>query len=93
MSAWYVMTTLGFYPVEPASGKYVLGMPMVDGAEIDVEGGIFRVERLGYSEANRYVQSVELNGVALDRNYITHEEVIAGGLLKFNMGAEKSVWY
>ena len=93
MSAWYVMTTLGFYPVEPASGKYVLGVPMVDGAEIDVEGGIFRVERAGYSEANRYVQSVELNGVALDRNYITHEEVIAGGLLKFNMGAEKSVWY
>ena len=93
MSAWYVMTTLGFYPVEPASMKYVLGVPMVDAAEVDVEGGIFRVERVGYSETNRYVQSVELNGKALDRCYITHEEIISGGTLKFNMGAEKSIWY
>ena len=93
MSAWYVMTTLGFYPVEPASMKYVLGVPMVDAAEVDVEGGVFRVERVGYSETNRYVQSVELNGKALDRCYITHEEIISGGTLKFNMGAEKSIWY
>jgi predicted alpha-1,2-mannosidase len=93
MSAWYIMTTLGFYPVEPAAGKYVLGVPMVDAAEIDVEGGIFRVERVGYSNENRYVQSVELNGKALNRNYITHDEVIAGGKLKFNMGSNKAVWY
>ena len=93
MSAWYVMTTLGFYPVEPASKQYVLGVPMVDAAEVDVEGGIFRVERVGYSEENRYVQSVELNGVALDRYYITHEEIVAGGTLKFHMGADKSIWY
>ena len=66
---------------------------MVDAAEVDVEGGIFRVERVGYSETNRYVQSVELNGKALDRCYITHEEIISGGTLKFNMGAEKSIWY
>ena len=93
MSAWYVMTTLGFYPVEPASKEYVLGVPMVDAAEIDVEGGIFRVERIGYSEDNRYVQSVEFNGVALDRYYITHEEIIAGGTLKFYMGKDKVAWY
>jgi predicted alpha-1,2-mannosidase len=93
MSAWYIMTTLGFCPVEPASKQYVLGVPIVDAAEVDVEGGIFRVERVGYSEENRYVQSVELNGKALDRHYITHEEIIAGGTLKFHMGAEKSVWY
>ena len=93
MSAWYVMTTLGFYPVEPASGKYVLGVPMVDRSEIDVEGGVFSVVREGYSEENRYVQCVELNGKALERNYITHEEVISGGELKFVMGAEKKLWY
>ncbi len=93
MSAWYVMTTLGFYPVEPASGKYVLGVPMVDGAEIDVAGGLFAVKREGYSEQNRYVQRVELNGVNLERNYITHQEIVEGGELKFYMGAEKSVWY
>ena len=93
MSAWYIMTTLGFYPVEPAAATYVLGVPMVDKAEVDVQGGVFTILREGYSEENRYVQSVELNGKALDRYYITHDEVIAGGTLKFTMGAEKSVWY
>ncbi len=93
MSAWYIMTTLGFYPVESATKEYVLGVPMVDAAEIDVEGGIFRVERAGYSKENRYVQSVELNGKALDRYYITHEEIVAGGKLVFKMGAEKKCWY
>jgi predicted alpha-1,2-mannosidase len=93
MSAWYVMTTLGFYPVEPAAGKYVLGVPLVARAEIDVEGGIFEIVREGYSEEARYVQSVELNGEPLARNYITHEEIVAGGKLTFHMGTEKSLWY
>jgi predicted alpha-1,2-mannosidase len=93
MSAWYIMTTLGFYPVEPAAGKYVLGVPMVDRAEIDVQCGEFVVVRNGYTPENRYVQSVELNGEPLNRCYITHEEIIAGGVLKFNMGSEKSRWY
>jgi putative alpha-1,2-mannosidase len=93
MSAWYIMTTLGFYPVEPAAGKYVLGVPMVDEAEIDVQGGVFTIVRKGYSEQNRYVQSVELNGKTLDRYYITHDEVVAGGKLTFIMGAEKKAWY
>ena len=93
MSAWYVMTTLGFYPVEPASGKYVLGVPMVDRAEVDVEGGIFTVIRDGYTEEARYVQSVELNGEPIARNYITHEDIIRGGELRFVMGTEKTKWY
>ena len=93
MSAWYIMTTLGFYPVEPASGRYVFGVPMVDSAEIDVQGGIFSIERKGYSEENRYVQRVELNGEELNRNYITHSEIISGGKLIFYMGSQKSLWY
>ena len=93
MSAWYIMTTLGFYPVEPASGKYVLGVPMVDEAEVDVAGGVFTVVRKGYSEQNRYVQSVKLNGKPLKRNYITHEEIIAGGKLEFTMGKRAKCWY
>jgi putative alpha-1,2-mannosidase len=93
MSAWYVMTTLGFYPVEPAAGKYVLGVPMVDKAEVDVQGGVFTVVREGYSEENRYVQSVKLNGEPLNRSYILHDEIIAGGTLTFTMGSQKSVWY
>ena len=93
MSAWYIMTTLGFYPVEPAAGRYVIGVPLVDKAEIDVEGGVFCVKREGYSEECRYVQRVELNGKTLDRNYITHDEVVAGGELRFVMGKEQSCWY
>jgi putative alpha-1,2-mannosidase len=93
MSAWYIMTTHGFYPVEPAAGKYVIGVPMVDRAVIDVEGGEFIVERKGYSEEARYIQSVELNGKALTRNYITHDEIIAGGKLSFKMGEQKTRWY
>ena len=93
MSAWYIMTTFGFYPVEPASGKYVLGVPMVDKAEIDVQGGVFSVVRKGYSEEKRYVQSVKLNGKKLKRNYITHEEIIAGGELEFVMGKKQNCWY
>ena len=93
MSAWYIMTTLGFYPVEPAAGTYVFGVPMVDAATVKVAGGEFRMVREGYSEQNRYVQSVVLNGEALDRNYITHDEIVAGGELKFVMGSEKRAWY
>jgi putative alpha-1,2-mannosidase len=93
MSAWYIMTTFGFYPVEPASGKYVLGVPMVDKAEIDVQGGVFSVVRKGYTPEKRYVKSVKLNGKKLKRNYITHEEVIAGGELEFVMGKTKSKWF
>ena len=68
-------------------------VPMVDSAEIDVEGGIFRIEREGYSQECRYVQSVELNGEVLERNYITHQEIISGGKLVFHMGREHTVWY
>ena len=93
MSAWYIMTSLGFYPVEPAAGRYVLGVPLVDKAEIDVEGGVFTVERKGYCSECRYVQSVKLNGEPLERNYITHEEIIAGGKLTFVMGKEQKCWY
>ena len=93
MSAWYIMTTLGFYPVEPASNRYVLGVPMVDRAEIDVEGGVFRIEREGYSETNRYVQRVELNGQPWRKPYIEYADVVAGGTLKFVMGSEQTLYY
>ena len=93
MSAWYIMTTMGFYPVEPAAGRYVLGVPMVDEAEIDVAGGVFRVKRTGYSDENRYVQRVKLNGKTLKRGHITHDEVVAGGELEFVMGSKKKCWF
>jgi putative alpha-1,2-mannosidase len=71
----------------------VIGVPLVDKAEIDVEGGVFTIERKGYSSDNRYIQSITLNGKTLERNYLTHDEIIAGGELVFTMGADKICWY
>ena len=87
MSAWYVFSSLGFYPVFPASCEYVFGSPLFDKAEIHLEGGkSFVVEAENNSEKNIYIQSVELNGEPYRINYIRHEDILNGGTLKFVMG-------
>ncbi len=87
MSAWYVFSALGFYPVNPANGVYVFGSPAVDKAEIKVPGGkSFKVEAVSNSPKNVYIQSVTLNGKRLTQNWITHKQIMAGGTLKFVMG-------
>ncbi|MES2095730.1 MAG: GH92 family glycosyl hydrolase [Pseudomonadota bacterium] len=88
MSAWLVFTSLGFYPVAPGSGQYVVGRPFVDRATIMLPAGKrFTIIAKGLSDANRYVGSVSLNGQPLTRVYITHGEIIRGGTLKFVMAA------
>jgi len=88
MSAWLVFTMLGFYPVAPGSNQYVLGRPFLERATLTLPGGKrFTVSSPGLSEANRYVGSVTLNGRKLDRAYITHDEVMRGGELRFAMQA------
>ena len=88
MSAWLVFTSLGFYPVAPGSGQYVIGRPFVDRATIKLPNGKrFTIVADGMSEANRYVGSVTLNGKPLDRVYITHDEIERGGELRFTMSA------
>ncbi len=88
MSAWYILSAIGFYPVNPAEGIYVIGTPHYERVTLDVGGGRrFAVEAPGASSANRYIRSATLNGRALDRSYITHEEIAAGGTLAFRMGA------
>ncbi|HEX4693379.1 GH92 family glycosyl hydrolase [Sphingomonas sp.] len=88
MSAWLVFTALGFYPVAPGSGQYVIGRPFVDRASIRLPNGKrFTVVADGMSEANRYVASVTLNGRPLTRVYITHDEIERGGALRFTMSA------
>lgn len=87
MSAWYVMSALGFYPVNPAEGIYVIGSPAVEGATIDVgEGKTFTVTARNMSRENVYVQSVALNGQPLDKTYIRHADIMGGGTLEFVMG-------
>lgn len=86
MSAWLFFTGLGFYPVAPGSNQYVIGRPFVDRAAINLPNGKrFTIIASGLSDTNRYVGKVTLNGKPLDRIYITHEEIMAGGELGFVM--------
>jgi putative alpha-1,2-mannosidase len=88
MSAWYVLSALGFYPVNPAGGLYIIGSPAVESAVLDVGGGrTFTVRAANMSDANVYVQSATLNGAPMDRVYLRHEEIMAGGVLEFVLGA------
>ncbi len=86
MSAWFVFSALGFYPVAPGSDQYVLGSPAVERAEIDVGGGrSFVVVAENQAPDHVYVDEVRLNGEGLERTYITHEEIVRGGELRFVM--------
>ncbi|TRX70090.1 glycoside hydrolase family 92 protein [Flammeovirga kamogawensis] len=86
MSAWYVFSSLGFYPVNPAQGIYAFGSPIFEEAEINTSNGkVFKVEAKDVSKKNIYIKSVTLNGKALDRLYIKHKEIMDGGTLIFEM--------
>jgi predicted alpha-1,2-mannosidase len=89
MSAWYIFSSLGFYPVAPGSGQYSLGSPSVQNATLPLENGKeFVIEARNQSEKNVYVQRVELNGKTLERLYITHDEIMQGGKLTFHMSSK-----
>jgi len=89
MSAWYVFSAMGFYPVSPSDQQYQLGSPIVQEALITVAPGkVFTVKAPNASEDNLYVQSVKLNGQELHRSYITQDEIMNGDTLVFDMGPE-----
>jgi len=86
MSAWYVFSSLGFYPMDPVSGMYELGAPLFESATIKLpSGGKFVVKAKNLTDKNIYVAKVSLNGIRLNRNYITFDEVLKGGELVFEM--------
>lgn len=88
MSAWYIFSSLGFYPVAPASDRYWLGSPSVRSADILLENGkTFTVEAVNQNDKNVYVKKVVLNGKTLDRKYIKHDEIVAGGKIVFYMSS------
>lgn len=93
MSAWYIMSSLGFYQSEPAGGRYWLGTPTVDKAQIQVKGGTFTINVLNNSQENKYIQKVSVNGKPLDKGYITHDIVAAGGEMTIEMGSDPVLWY
>ena len=86
MSAWYMFSAMGFYPVDPVSAKYVFGAPQMPRFVLNLVGGkTFTIEARGLSEANKYVKSIELNGKPYTLPYITHEDIVKGGTLVYNM--------
>jgi len=89
MSAWYVLSALGFYPVTPGSTQYVIGTPLFPRATLRLESGkTFTVRAEGVSKTNLYIQCATLNGRPFDRAWIDHAEILAGGELVFVMGPE-----
>ena len=86
MSAWYMFSAMGFYPVDPVSGNYVFGAPQMPKIVLNLTNGkIFTVIAEGISEENKYVESITFNGQPYTKNYITHEDVMNGGTLVFKM--------
>ncbi|MBP1840053.1 GH92 family glycosyl hydrolase [Formosa algae] len=87
MSSWYIFSSLGFYPVNPAQGVYSFGSPLFDKATLNLENGnTFTVLAENNSKANKYIQSITLNGTAIKQSYITHKTIMEGGELIFVMG-------
>ncbi|MCE1165408.1 MAG: glycoside hydrolase family 92 protein, partial [Bacteroidetes bacterium] len=88
MSAWYVFSALGFYPVCPGSGEYVFGSPFVKHAEVRFENGkTLTVEAENLSDANIYVKEIYFNGKKVEKSYIRHEDLKQGGILKYVMSS------
>jgi len=91
MSAWFLFSALGFYPIA-GSDLYIIGAPLFPHAEIAVPGGTFTIDAPEVSDTNIYVQSVELNGASLTKAEIRHADLKAGGKLAFTMGPTPSAW-
>lgn len=89
MSAWYVFSSMGLYPMNPASGEYEIGSPVFEKAKINLQDGkSFIIEAENVSDKNFYIQSATLNGAAFNKTTITHQQIVQGGILHFVMGAE-----
>ena len=87
MSAWYIMSAMGFYQVNPSNGVFVFGSPLFPSLTLRLENGrSFTVTAEGNSDTNIYIQSATLNGQPYEKSYITYDDIMAGGELHFVMG-------
>lgn len=93
MSAWDILSSFGFYQVEPAGGKFVFGYPNFDKVEIAVPAGKFVIERENKGQQNNYIQGIVFNGTEYKKPWIEYADIMKGGELKFLMGDEPVVWY
>ncbi len=93
MSAWYVFAALGFYPVNPVSGQYMIGSPLFERIALNLPNGKrFTVLAQGHSSRNIYIQSATLNGRPLQAPVIRYDQIEQGGILAFVMGPRPSTW-
>jgi putative alpha-1,2-mannosidase len=89
MSAWYVLSAMGFYELCPGSDHYDIGSPIVDKAVLHFENGkSFTIKANNNLKGNVYIQSAKLNGKTYNKSYFTYEDIANGGELEFTMGAE-----
>ena len=93
MSAWYILSSVGLYQVDPVGGRFVIGSPLFDKATVNVGAGkTFTVVAKNNSDRNIYVQSARLNGKALKNSYIEFNDIRHGGTLELVMGPKPSKW-
>ena len=89
MSAWYILSALGMYQVEPAGGRYYFGSPIIDNATIKVPGGTFKIIAHNNSARNIYIKNIKLNGVSYKKNYIDYKNIMKGGVLELEMSSKR----
>ena len=93
MSAWYVFSAMGFYPVNPADGRYIIGSPLLDECTLKLAGNKeFRIRTIRKSPEDIYIQLVTLNGKKHKDFFITHQDIMNGGTMVFKMGKKPSGW-
>ena len=93
MSAWYILSSVGLYQVEPAGGKYIIGSPIFDKASVNVgKGKTFSIICRDNSKENMYIQHAKLNGKPYSKSYIMYNDIMKGGTLELQMGNQPSKW-
>ena len=95
MSAWYVFSAMGFYPVDAVSGQYEIGTPLFKEIKMNLSNGkVFRISGPGLTRDNKYIKSMKINGQPYHKSYITHEQIMSGAEVEFEMVDEPGhIWY
>lgn len=93
MSAWYILSAMGFYQVNPATSRYYIGSPIFDKTEINVSGGTFTIIAKNNSQQNKYIQHIKLNGQPYHKAWLDFTDIAAGGILEIEMGNQPAKWY
>lgn len=93
MSAWYIMNSMGFYQVCPGKPVYSIGRPLFDNVDIALPNGkVFTIKAYNNKKENKYIEKVVLNGTALEKPYINHDDIVNGGVLEFTMCDKPTQW-